>query len=81
MPSNELPPSWTVTTAVEIVPGPIDIGQTAPRSTFSRWSTTVRNSRGDWVAASGARDDAIRQALSIAQATEQPYDSLTWTHP
>jgi hypothetical protein len=41
----------------------------------------VRNSRGDWVAASGARDDAIRQALSIAQATEQPYDSLTWTHP
>jgi hypothetical protein len=81
MSSTELPPAWTVVTADEVVPGPIDIGMTEPRSNFARETTRVVNSAGQLVAASGDRDDAINQALSICQSTMVPYDSLTWPHP
>jgi len=63
-----LPPDWSVTTAVEQVPAPIDIGQSAPRRYFSRWTTTVRDEHGNYVAASGDQQDAISQAISILQA-------------
>jgi hypothetical protein len=78
--SNELPATWTVTTELETVSAPLDIGQTVPRSQFARLTTLVRNSKGVLVAASGDRQDAINQALSICQQTDQPYESTLWTH-
>ena len=82
MSSNALPPAWTVTTTVEQMPLPaVMIGGPATYGTFARETTYVRNSIGQLVAASGDRDDAIGQALAIAQATQQPYDSTTWSHP
>ena len=81
MSSNALPPAWTVTTTVEQMPLPaVMIGGPATYGTFARETTYVRNSIGQLVAASGDRDDAIGQALAIAQATQQPYDSATWSH-
>jgi hypothetical protein len=82
MPSNELPPSWTVDTVDELMPLPaVCIGDAKTYGTFARRSTTVRNSIGQLVASSGDRNDAINQALAVAQSTEQPYDSATWAHP
>jgi hypothetical protein len=82
VPSNVLPPAWTVTTAVEQTPLPqVCIGSADTYGTFARQTTYVRNSIGQLVASSGDRDDAINQALAVAQATEQPYDSTTWSHP
>jgi hypothetical protein len=79
--SDNLPPAWTVTTEVEQMPLPaVMIGGPATYGTFARQTTSVRNSVGQLVAASGDRDDAVSQALSVCQATQQPYDSATWPH-
>jgi len=82
MPSNVLPPSWTVTTEVEQMPLPqVCIGDPRTYGVFARRTTYVRNSIGQLMAASGEPGDAVNQALAICQATQQPYDSLTWAHP
>lgn len=81
MSDNVIPPTWTVTTEVEQMPLPqVCIGDPRTYGTFARQTTYVRNSIGQLVAASGDRQDAINQALAIAQATQQPYDSTTWSH-
>jgi hypothetical protein len=81
MPSNVLPPTWTTVTATEIVPAPVDIGKTFANPLFARKTTTVRNSIGQFVAASGDAGDAETQALAICQARIQPYNSATWPFP
>lgn len=82
MSSTALPPAWTVTTTVEQMPLPaVCIGSPTTYGTFARQTTYVRNSLGQLVASSGDRDDAVSQALSVCQATQQPYDSTTWSHP
>jgi hypothetical protein len=79
--SNVLPATWVVTTEVEQMPLPaVCIGDPRTYGTFARQTTSVRNSVGQLVAASGDRDDAVSQALSVCQATQQPYDSATWPH-
>jgi hypothetical protein len=80
--SNVLPPTWTVTTAVEQMPLPaVCIGDARTYGTFARSTTSVRNSLGQLIAASGEPGDAVNQALAICQATQQPYDSATWSYP
>jgi hypothetical protein len=79
MSSTTLPVSWLVVTELEVVPAPLDPGA-VPHSNFARWTTRVLNSVGQLVAASADRQDAIAQALAICQATEQPYNSATWSH-
>ena len=82
MPSDVLPPSWTVTTEVEQMPLPaVMIGSDTTYGFFARSTTYVRNSLGQLMASSGEPGDAVNQGLAICQATEQPYDSLTWAHP
>jgi len=82
MPSDVLPPSWTVTTEVEHMPLPaVMIGSDTTYGVFARQTTYVRNSLGQLMASSGDEGDARNQALAICQATEQPYDSTTWAHP
>lgn len=66
MAATELPVDWVVSTFIETVVAPQDPGQTP--STFARWTTTVVDENGILMAASGDRQDAINQALSIVQA-------------
>jgi len=82
VPSNVLPPSWTVTTTDELMPLPaVQIGSPTTYGVFARRTTYVRNSLGQLMASSGDEEDARNQALAICQATQQPYDSTTWAHP
>jgi hypothetical protein len=79
--SNVLPATWVVTTEVEQMPLPaVCIGSPTSYGTFARQTTYVRDSVGQLVAASGDRQDAINQALGVAQASMVPYDSATWPH-
>lgn len=76
-----LPAGWHITTGVEMVPSPVDIGQTHARISFARQTTIVTDSLGGYVASSGDRQDAINQALAICEQRQQPYDRATWPYP
>lgn len=65
---STLPPSFVVQVFTETVPGPIDIGQSVPRSYFQRWTTTVTYT-GNLIAASGDMQDAINQAQAYVEAS------------
>jgi hypothetical protein len=72
---TSLPPGYTVDTYVETVyaaPEPArNTSDAGRRPHFSRWTTTVRDAAGNYVSSSGDREDAINQALAIAQADLQ----------
>jgi hypothetical protein len=67
----QLPTGWVITKTLEMVPSPIDIGQTEPRSLFTRWTYICTNGAGDYVCSSGSEPDCESQALSMAQARTQ----------
>jgi hypothetical protein len=82
MPSNVLPPSWTVTTTVENMALPaVMIGSPNTYGFFARRTTYVRNSLGELMASSGDEGDARNQGLAYCQQAVQPYDSATWPFP
>jgi hypothetical protein len=69
-----LPPGWVVTSTVEIVPNP-NVGTPAAGAYFSRQTYICTDEHGQYVCASGAREDCETQAQSMAQCRtqQQPY--------
>ena len=66
--SDGLPDDWTVVTDVEEVPNP-NFGTPYGVPYFRRMTTRVLDGAGVLQAASGDRQDAINQALSLVQCS------------
>jgi len=61
-----IPPDWVISPVLETLPHP-DTGLPV----FARQSYICRDGQGNYVCASGAREDCEAQALAMAQAHTQ----------
>lgn len=70
-----LPPGWTITPTLEVVPNPNKSGP-GSGDFFSRWTYICTDENGQYVCASGALEDCQAQALTMAQShtQQQPYN-------